>query len=93
MIVDSRSDILPVAGGSAEASLAIIMKQLHSVGMPTWDDVANVSRTFRVLIESNWLFVVSDDIFVAMTSILYTRLPCLLNKSNSASDSDIGDSR
>lgn len=39
-----RSDVLPVKGGSALASLSLIVKQIHSLGMPTWDDVAALTR-------------------------------------------------
>ena len=43
-VVHPRSDVLPVGPGSAKASLAILLKQLHSVGMPTWEDIADLSR-------------------------------------------------
>lgn len=40
-----RSDILAVEDGSAAGSLAILKKQLHSLGMPSWEDVKDINRT------------------------------------------------
>lgn len=42
----ARSDVLPVAAGSAAASMALIRKQLHSLGMPDWEDFSKLSRTW-----------------------------------------------
>ena len=47
-VVPSRCDLQVCSSGTAANNLAIVLKQLNTIKVPTWDELADMTRTLCI---------------------------------------------